>query len=1204
MSRRRTTVIGEEAGGALRELRWPRFLRAPDAGLLETLYGPALSCAVRYDRCCAYFSSHVLAVAARGFGGLIRNLLELGEALPKPAVRLLVNEQLDPDDLQALLARGDESPLAEKLLKRLYTPQEALERHRLEALAWLAASGWLEVRVGLMRRTQGVLHAKFGLIADRRGDCLAFMGSDNETGEALLENYEELILRASWEDAEFVDHYRRRFEALWADEDEQVRTLPLPEAVRLKLIKLAPARAPQGEPAADREALATAMLWRMIAAAPYLPQGEYAGDATAPVTLWPHQRRVVEDTARAFPAGRLLCDEVGLGKTVEAIAILRRLLAGRGVRRALLLVPAGLLKQWQEELREKGALWVKRWEDGYLHAPDGNRERVEAAQALAENDLLLLSREWARLEANRALVLSAPVWDLVLVDEAHAARRRAPEEGEFNSANLLLQLLRELQLRRRARGILLLSATPMQTQPWEPWDLLAVLGVGGRWMADFADIRAYYEAIAALRVGSLDATMAQKVGLLVAGDPDFPPRDGGINLREARAVADALLFCMPGERAAYAEWLRRGAPLGRRMHRNTRETLRAYHRQGLLPLPPPVREVRDIVFDFAHPEERACYEAVADYIDRRFDQLERERPGKGFIMTIYRRRAASSPLALRRSLERRLERLERVIRRQWADLWLRPNEEQIDPGDLADADQEERIDLGVPAEPEVAAQEAEEVRKLLGRLDALGNTDSKLAKFWEVLREVTADGRAALVFSEYADTMEYLRDRLRPMYLASLGCYSGEGGQLWDGRSWVKVSKATISEQLEQGKLKVLVCTDAASEGLNLQAASALINYDLPWNPSKVEQRIGRIDRIGQRQGQLLIRNLFLDRSVDLRVYEILQKRCGLFRRFVGHMQPVLSSAWKALRSGVKPGQVEGLLRQLDELAAKLEAEAMAKEIFISSEARRPAEPSAPLTREELVAALERLERFPGKVRARRLKGAKTWQLSGLGKSAVRVTMEREVLEQDAEVLPLSALSPLVAQIAERLPAGNGTPLVLGEFAADAYRCVEARWVQGEQISPLGSVAELRQRLGAWDGQLPPPRLLRQAEEEAREAARSRAQELARRAQEVEEAALQAQREAARWRLLRELARTLRCLGSRDLNATFRRYVEQESRLDGRWHRALQLLGGYPQWPAEVAEDAEAFYARLTPTERTARLAFSELDAAIADPRWLAKSSA
>ena len=368
-----------------------------------------------------------------------------------------------------------------------------------------------------------MLHAKFGVVTDRQGDSIAFMGSGNETGQAITQNYEELVVGWSWEDPGFTDRYRARFEALWEGNDPDVAVVPLPEAVRQKLIRLAPSEPPKGEPRPDVKALKAAMRWHFIAAAPYLPNGEAACDATMPVDLWPHQRRVVEDTARAFPAGRLLCDEVGMGKTIEAIAVLRRLLAGRGVRRALLLVPAGLMEQWQSELREKGGLLVPRWKNGILYLPEGGSEPVEAGQALRGHDLLLLSREWARLSNNRELVLTAPEWDLVLMDEAHAARRLKPEEGEFNSGNLLLELLRELQLRRRTRGILLLSATPMQTQPWEPWDLLATLGVGGKWQVDFADIRAYYEGIEALRNSTLlVGPKARAIARLVVGDEEFP----------------------------------------------------------------------------------------------------------------------------------------------------------------------------------------------------------------------------------------------------------------------------------------------------------------------------------------------------------------------------------------------------------------------------------------------------------------------------------------------------------------------------------------------------------------------------------------------------------------------------------------------------------------------------------------------------------
>ena len=158
--------------------------------------------------------------------------------------------------------------------------------------------------------------------------------------------------------------------------------------------------------------------------------------------------------------------------------------------------------------------------------------------------------------------------------------------------------------------------------------------------------------------------------------------------------------------------------------------------------------------------------------------------------------------------------------------------------------------------------------------------------------------------------MEYLRDHLRPIYTSTLGCFSGAGGQVWDGSGWQHVTKADITERL-QGKLKVLVCTDAASEGLNLQAASALINYDLPWNPSKVEQRIGRIDRIGQQQPGLPIRNLFLNDSVDMRVYRALRERCGLFEHFVGPMQPVLAVVRDALRSNLRREQTDALLQEL-----------------------------------------------------------------------------------------------------------------------------------------------------------------------------------------------------------------------------------------------------------------------------------------------------
>ncbi|HLH75089.1 MAG TPA: hypothetical protein VKX96_17560, partial [Chloroflexota bacterium] len=162
------------ATASLRDRTWRRFLRGPDQALLDELYVPALAVATRYDRCCAYFSSSVLAAAARGFGGLIARLIALGEKAPRPAARLLVNEELDADDVRALTERSDSARLEVLLTRRFKAPQEALEQRRLEMLAWLVKEGFLEVKVGVMRRGEGIVHAKFGIVKDDRDDAVVF----------------------------------------------------------------------------------------------------------------------------------------------------------------------------------------------------------------------------------------------------------------------------------------------------------------------------------------------------------------------------------------------------------------------------------------------------------------------------------------------------------------------------------------------------------------------------------------------------------------------------------------------------------------------------------------------------------------------------------------------------------------------------------------------------------------------------------------------------------------------------------------------------------------------------------------------------------------------------------------------------------------------------------------------------------------------
>ena len=1176
---------------SLREVDWPRFLRAPDGQLVARLYEPALRRAVRYDRCCAYFSSSVLAAAAAGFGAFIQRILD-GEITRKPALRLLVNEELAEQDVRALLEAGKDGPLIQALLARLGTPETALQKGRLEMLAWLARDGWLEMKVGVMRQGDGILHAKFGLFVDRAEDAVVFAGSGNESAKGICGNYEKLEISRSWTDPERHEHFRAEFEQLWSGEDPAVAAVPLPDAVRDELIKLAPEAPPVAEPQDNLRRQRAAMLWAYAMEAPYMPEGGAATcDAMAPVTLWPHQRHVVAEVAEAWPQGRLLCDEVGMGKTVEAILILRRLLAGRGVKRALILPPANLLPQWQGELREKGGLRVP-WLEGpkTLIWPDGSKEAVSGLAEALQQDLLLLSRETARSEANLPTLLEAKPWDLVLLDEGHAARRANQIEGEFNAPTLLLGLLRQMQARKQARSFMILSATPMQTHPWEPWDLLQVLGEGGLWLSGFHVVRRFYEAVAALELGVLSRKEAIALARILAATPDSPAPPASLGLppvTEPDAFAQALRFLPAAARQEAVRWLRGCSPLARRMHRNTRRTLRKYFELGLLDRPPPRREVKDDPFDFETAEEREVYEAVTNYIDRRFDELEKQKPGKGFVMTIYRRRAASSPVALRKSLERRAQGLKAVIAQHAPDPSVLDLEDAQELEDLLNV----KLTSALPETPEEARAELAEVEDLLGRISKLGALDTKRDRLVEQAKQLTADGRAVLVFTSFSDTMAYLRDQLVGAFGASVASYSGEGGALRAGNAWVPASKEAVTQALRDGLIKVLVCTDAASEGLNLQAAGALINFDLPWNPSKVEQRIGRIDRIGQVLPVLPIVNLYLKHSVDDRVYGALAARCGLFETFVGPMQPVLSQAMRML-IGREEVDEKALARAADEIRAN----PTLLQTFPEDDAVPLAAEQGLLSASDTESLLTALEAAGVQV---------TPENNGvhrIGDGPLRIVTDPSAVTSDPDCACIDGLDPRQHAIARQLQQpGERLPLLLASVESGPFRVTRCAWLESDGLHKIRSFADLKALVLSWDGREVPVGVWQAARSELRRLAQEQVDQMRHSFDHRSKVMLAAQREAARLRLVDELGRLLICFepDTDDLNGKFYRLANEQTPTARRLRAVFSRLGGYPNWDSFQIADLRDFRSKLGPAQIKTRLTGRELDAALADPRWM-----
>jgi superfamily II DNA or RNA helicase len=914
----------------LRERTWKAKYDPDTANLLDDFYVPALRCAGRYDRATGYFSASSLARAARGIEGLVAN---------DGHMRLIVGATLGPDEVKAI-EEGEE--LAATVGKHLSTcPLKAEgpdQADALELLAWMVAQGHLEVRVavpcGESRKpmpTAGIFHAKTGVIADAEGDRIAFSGSVNETAQGWTNNWESFHVFRDWDGGqEHVDSEEATFARLWSDRANHARVVDVSEAVRGKLLQFHPPegkrprrldggsveepKSPTPTPAENIADDAQRKAWEHIWKSPTLPDGgERVGEATCPVEPWPHQLRTFYRMYEQWPPRLLIADEVGLGKTITAGLLLRQAWLSGRAKRILILTPAAVLRQWQLELREKFNLnWPiydghrLRWAKCPSFGDVGAKEKVVTPDAWHHEPFVLASSQlMRRRDRRRELLENAEPYDLVVLDEAHHARRRGAGADDGGRPNMLLELMR--RLREKTDGLLLLTATPMQIDPIEVWDLLDLLGLPREWSPV-----AFTQFFERLSTGNpSDSDMASAARLFRAAEreygetleeeverivPDRAHYYPALVLSRLREGSDHSIRSMDTDlRKAAIRVMRANTPIARRVARHTRKLLRGYRDTGLLGLQIADRDVQDDFISLSD-DERHIYEAVEDYISSTY---ERAAPGQksavGFVMTVYRRRMASSFYALASTLEKRLVALD--DRRVSA----------IDGVDDAD-DDELRVDVMDADEAGKLAQESlivEERHEISFLLDAARRLpiDTKARRLLARLRELKDSKRTqAMVFTQYGDTMDFLRRFLTGNGLSVL-CFSGAGGAVESGGHWTTVSRDEVKRLFREGYGDVLLCTDAAAEGLNFQFCGALVNYDMPWNPMRVEQRIGRIDRLGQKFPEIRVVNLHYQDTVETDVYRALRERVKLFEQFVGSLQPILSKLPREISAAVLAGR-------------------------------------------------------------------------------------------------------------------------------------------------------------------------------------------------------------------------------------------------------------------------------------------------------------
>lgn len=861
----------------------------------HTVLNRRLDGAISYDRIAGYFRSSLFEVA--------------GEAIGKVAgpVRIVCNSDLDPQDLVTAAA-------AQASLRRSWcsgkpedAPPAALPRYR--TLYELLTSKKIEIRV-LPDAAFGLVHGKAGIVRHADGSATAFLGSVNESASAWKVNYELL-----WEDSdpETVAWVQEEFDALWND----ARALDLTccpfiaqdikRIISRRVIEPTELKAIADPANAAAAAAVESPVYRQ-------EQG-----------LWPHQKyfaRLALERHRIGGARLVLADQVGLGKTIQlAMAAMLMALDDPDGGPILVLAPKPLLQQWQDELMELLMLPSARWtgrtwvdENNLEYPSEGPKSLGKCPRRIGLVSQGLVVRglpETANQLLNRR-------YTCIIVDEAHRARRRKvpnvdaghDEVDERADPNKLMAFLREIG--PKTKSMLLATATPVQLHPVEAWDLLHILsqgndGVLGGW----TQTSPWFRASQCLAIATGDAvvpTADVHAGWEYVRDP-LPSRYEGLafdRIRRSLNASDTRWQFNPETVDQLSPAIRRVQlqnallpnygdnynPLLRSIVRRTR----AYLESTINPETGEYFLPKVAVKLFGEEDGDALI--LGGYLRDAYQEaeafsllLQQRVRGAGFFKTLLLRRLGSSMEAGRRTVTKLLG----------------GDPETLDDEDDDDAEEEVSIPAGRPPHgtgdfKDFTDDERASLERCLKLLKEGGSNDPKLAAVIGYLRGTHPGAtrswldRGCILFSQYYDTVRWIGDemaKLAEFAGMDIGLYAGSNRSgFWRNGKFQRCDRNALKARVRSGELRLLFGTDAASEGLNLQRLGTLINIDLPWNPTRLEQRKGRIQRIGQARTEIWIANLRYRGSVEDRVHQVLADRLEAIHDLFGQIPDTLEDVW------------------------------------------------------------------------------------------------------------------------------------------------------------------------------------------------------------------------------------------------------------------------------------------------------------------------
>ena len=557
----------------------------------------------------------------------------------------------------------------------------------------------------------------------------------------------------------------------------------------------------------------------------------------------PHQiDAVIFALRRLREGGCILADEVGLGKTIEAGLVIAQCRA-EGAQRILLIVPKSLIGQWQNELLTLFGI-----------------QAVEDKESFFAPGVYLVGREFAGSERGAIPLGTAPPFDLAVIDEAHeifaGLHKRYERDGSYDESSDEALMAHRVRGVLRSSPVLLLTATPMQNSLAELWGLVQYVEPTGTLLGDIATFR--------------------------------------------------KVFCSEDDRTLVPG---QEHELQRRLALVLQRTLR---RQAQEFLDRPFTQRRCRLYEYTMSEkERSLYDDVTEYLLRPSLYAFSGRQRRLLLIGFHRRMASSIP-ALAASLHNLATRLRRLqigsqpaatVADELSDLEEEPVEEQGEQND----------EPASPIDQPTLAAEIALVEEFVRRAQCLPN-DAKARSFQDAIRVVLELGRdglgsgKAVVFTESITTQEYLRT-----LLLESGLDDNDVTLFRGVNDHARAQEAYVHWQEEEGthykpgvrpsrevairlalvhefrtRSKVLICTEAGAKGLNLQFCETVINYDLPWNPQRIEQRIGRCHRYSQQRDVTVVNFIARDNEAHRLTFEILSQKLDLFGRVLDASDTVL----------------------------------------------------------------------------------------------------------------------------------------------------------------------------------------------------------------------------------------------------------------------------------------------------------------------------